>query len=520
MYIKKISYIITGLLMSVYLLTPFFVTAAGTSALSVSTSNPMQGDTFTVTATATESGSMTVKYNSSVLSVVSCDAPGFTQSNGEVNFTGTRGTITFKADNAGGSAVSVSSTNASASSLVVTVGASNAAASEDFTINGVKYTVSEKYSQEEIPQSFTETRFNINGKNLKGLTNGSMNLIYLKPVDNVTGLGKFYIYDDATHGVVDYFFLGKPDYYVIPSAPSELINDALRKGQITYEQQTVDVYTLQGIDDFVYVYGTCSDGTTGWFEYDVKLNTVQRINEAIFNALPANDKLSDGKSLIDMIKSVNVRYLVAAAIFVAIIVIAIIINVILKKRDDKANLIDGDEDYIPDDKKKAKEEKKKAKEERKLAKEEKKKEKAKAKSDEEKIESNTDLDKSDDSEALDDAILMTDYKSSISSSSESSDADDEYWSEIRDEYEDFDIERISENTGKKTNRSTDDSSDELVTLDKVLDGNNQSDNKVSKNIFGDDEVLINKETSNKKPKKSSSHPTRSGHTGIIDLNDL
>ncbi|MCR4610786.1 MAG: hypothetical protein K5644_02695 [Lachnospiraceae bacterium] len=420
---KKSVKVIGVLLCAIMLMMPFGVLAAGTTALSVSNNNPAQGDTFTVTATATESGSMVVKYNSSVLSVAGCDAAGFTQSDGVVNFNGTRGTITFKANNAGGSAISVSSSNASSSSIVVTVGAPAAAASEDFTLDGVKYTVSEKFSQEEIPEGFTQTQFQIAGKDLKGVTNGTMYLVYLKPVDNVAGQGKFYIYDQVTHQVSDYFFLGRPDYYLIPSEPSELINEALRKGQITVENQTVEVYTLQGIEDFVYVYGKCSDGSTGWFEYDVAGNTVQRINEAIFNNVSSSSASGvDAAALLDKVKSINIRYIIAGIIFVAIVIVVIIINIVLKKKDDKADLIDGSEDYVDvNDKNLSKEEKKRAKAEAKAAAKAAKEEEKQAKADEKAAKKEARRRKK---EGLID--------------------EEEYLNEIYDEYDDFDIDRGGE----------------------------------------------------------------------------
>ncbi len=548
---KRYYALFCAIIIAMFLMTPLGVLAAGTTALSVSTNNPAQGETFTVTATATEAGNMAVKYNGNVLSVVGCDVNGFTQSNGEVHFTGSRGTITFQANNVGGSAISVSSSNASASSVVITVGAgaATAGASEDFELDGVKYTVSEKYSPEEVPEGFTQTLFQIGDKNLKGVTNGTMNLIYLKPVDNVAGPGKFYIYDQNSHSVSNYFFLGRSDYYLIPSEPSELINSALRKGQITVQGQTVTVYTLQGIDDFVYVYGRCSDNTTGWFEYDVSGNTIQRINEAIFNNVSEGSGEGSGlASLLDALKSINIRYIIAGIAFIVIVIIAIIVNVVLKKRDDKADLIDGDEEFVEgSDKNLSKEEKKRAKEEAKQA-------KAEAK------------------EAAKDAKRAE--KEAKKAAKLGIVSEEEYMDEIYDEYGDFDIdgnkdkadsvteEKVESKSEEDTleSKSADDtveakSADDMVeskSMDNTVDSkstddesdaealsdddykveaneNTRSDKKKSKdifddnddapkkNIFGDDELDLTKE----RPRgKKKGFTPKTGKTGIIDLNDL
>ncbi len=549
------------------------VLAAGTSAVSVSNNNPAVGDTFTVTATATESGNMAVKYNANVLSVVGCDAPGFTQSAGEVDFNGKRGTITFKANAAGGSPISVSSSNASASSVVITVGGpQTAAASEDFVLDDVKYTISEKFALEELPEGFTQTQFMINGKNLKGASNGTMNLVYLKPVDRVSEPGQFYIYDQATNTVSNYFYLGRPGYYVIPSEPSELINDSLRKGQITVDGKTALVYSLQGIDDFVYVYGKCSDGTEGWFEYDVQGKTIQRINEAIFKAVDETGKSNASlQSFIDTLKNINIRYIIAGAIFILIVIIAIIINVILKKKDAKADLIDGDEtfdnhknkkdesskddandsdyrdvsasgsddavddgsDIFKDEKELKKEEKKRAKEEARLQKEREKQAKIDAKAEakrakeEEKL-AKKEAKRKEKEEFFDDTVTLAD---------------------IYDEYDDFDIDRKDKGTekvdsfGKKNNKEPEDIFDTSKKLDKssedVFESKPKEDVKETKtepkpkedvketktepkpepveDIFDSKKKEPSKEPEVKDKKKKN---TDAATSGIIDFNDL
>ena len=427
--------------------------------------------------------------------------------------------------------------------------------------------MSEKYSAEEVPEGFIDTQFIINGKTLKGVTNNSLNLVYLKPIDNVTGPGKFYVFDQATGTVSNYFFLGRADYYVIPSEPSELINDSLRKGQISIDGKPVEVYTLQGIEDFVYVYGKSSDGVMGWFEYDVSGNTVQRINEAIFNNVQsagAADKLS---SYVEKLRAINIRYIIAAVVFIIIVVVAIIVNVILKKRDDKADLIDGDEDYMADknvpkkdspnsditnkgvdeepfsdaksDKKAAKE---RAKAEKEAAKEaaRREKEEAKARKAEEK--------------ALKKEERQKKKGKNI----------DAYMEEIIDEYDDFDIDRGGKATsGKaddvnvinKSDKSYDlneDNEDKLYKVSDITNSKKDSpikeeptktepikdysdkdyeikpsgesvgdifddDNSKNKNIFGDDELDLKKESPKGKNKR---RPAHTGETGIIDLNDL
>ena len=519
-------------------MSPLTVLAAGTSSVAISTENPAVGDTFTVTATATESGNMTVKYNENVLSVVNCNVGGYRSSAGEVDFTGKQGTITFKANAAGQSAIAVSSSNASSSSMVVNVGAANAAApagaSEDFDINGKKYTVSERFTPQEIPNGYNQVQLTINGKSLKGISNGQTTMVYLKPVDNVGGPGTFYVYDPATNSIKDNFYLGRPDYYVVPGEPSEMISENLTKGSIDVDGRQVEVYTMQGVDGFVYVYGTSSTNVTGWFQYDVSEKTVQRVNEAIFTSGSANTKADSEPGILDTLKSINMRYIIAAIIFVVIVVVAIIINIVLKKRDDKADLIDGDEiddnedgtDNISkdntseaniDDELDPKEQKRLLKEQKKREKEERKAAKKEAK-----------RRKKDD--------LFDEYATEPTIEDE-----------IREEFDDFDIDRsIDELKVDKVPKVEDiirenakDDSIEVTPRDhrpkmqqdvfeeepKAAFWEDEKDIKKAqkkakkkKNVFGDEELDIKEELYTKSDKKNSK-PNNSS-SDIIDFNDL
>ncbi len=518
-------------------MSPLTALAAGTSSVAISTENPAVGDTFTVTATATESGNMTVKYNENVLSVVNCNVSGYRSSAGEVDFTGKQGTITFKANAAGQSAIAVSSSNASSSSMVVNVGATNTAApagaSEDFDINGKKYTVSERFSPEEIPGGYSQVQLTINGKSLKGISNGQTTMVYLKPVDNVGGPGTFYVYDPTTNSIKDNFYLGRPDYYVVPGEPSEMISEKLTKSTIDVDGRQVEVYTMQGVEGFVYVYGTSSTNVTGWFQYDVSEKTVQRVNESLLTVGSTNAKTDSEPGILDTLKSINMRYIIAAIIFVVIVVVAIIINIVLKKRDDKADLIDGDEvdeetegkdniieagiedELDPKEQKRLlKEQKKREKEERKAAKKEAKRRKKDDLFDEyideptieDEIQEefgDFDIDKSIDDLKVDKLPKVEDV--------------------IREDTKDDDIDvSPRENKPQLQEEVVEDEGAAFWEDEKDIkkaQKKAKKESKKKKNVFGDEELDLSEELHAKPDKKKNSKPNGSG-SDIIDFNDL
>lgn len=542
------------------------VGAAGTSSVSISTETPAVGDTFTVTATATESGNMTVKFNENVLSVVNCNVSGYRTSAGEVDFSGKQGTITFKANAAGQSAIALSSSNASSSSMVVNVGSaasnpSSAGASEDFDINGKKYTVSEKFTAEEIPGGYNQVQLQINGKTLKGVSNGAMTLVYLKPVDNVAGQGTFYIYDAATNSVKEYFFLGRPDYYVIPGKPSELLSDQLKSGTLEVDGRQVEIYSLDGVDGFVYVYGTSSTNVTGWFQYDTTEKTVQRVNEALFNNNSSSNASENEESLLDKVKAINIRYIIAGVIFLAIIIIAVIINIVLKKKDDKADLIDGDEevpveeddtesDLEPldkqskkEEKKRRKEEKKREKEERKAAKKEERRRRKEEYFDDEEEDiydeyDDFDIDKSIDELTVSDEpkvaketekeaekeIAKPDDKQAEAETLKTEDVPEK--SKAKTEKPEVETE-VKKDIPEKTNNQSEDNSDDFAFWEDEKDikkelKKRKKESKKKKNVFGDDELELQEETNSRIDKSNDlkKSDAKSGGSDIIDFNDF
>ncbi len=524
------------------------VGAAGTSSVAISTENPAVGDTFTVTATATESGNMTVKFNENVLSVVNCNVSGYRTSAGEVDFSGKQGTITFKANAAGQSAIALSSSNASSSSMVVNVGSaasnpSSAGASEDFDINGKKYTVSERFTAEEIPGGYNQVQLQINGKSLKGISNGQTTMVYLKPVDNVAGSGAFYIYDQASNTVKDNFYLGKPDYYVIPATPSDKPSDSLKGGTIDVDGRQVEVYSLDGVEGFVYVYGTSSTNVTGWFQYDTTEKTVQRANEALFKTNTTSSEPENGSGLLDKIKAINIRYIIAAIIFVIIVVVAVIINVVLKKRDEKADLIDGDEEEPEDSfddldkeskkeaKRRLKEEKKREKEERKAAKKEEKRRRKEELYDEDDEDIYDEYDDFDIDKSIDN-LKAEDEPVSQKESEPQNNLDDKGKknSDVVEELQAKEEPKVKEDSKVKEEpeiKQEPKEDDEFAFWEDEKDikkelKKRKKESRKKKNVFGDDELDLNEELNSKMHKANDFKKTdnKSGGSDIIDFNDF
>ncbi len=351
---KKQGRIVGILLSLVLLMSSMTVFAAGTSSVALSKTDIKAGDTFTATVSATESGKITVKFNTAVLQVTNCNVSGYSAQGDSVVFQGKNGTITFKATAEGKSSIAVSSDKATGCSATVTVGAGEAPVDPngDFTVDNVKYVVSEKFADSEIPAGFNKVDKTIHGHTYKVLTNNAMTLVYLKPVDNVAGAGTFFVFDEGNDSVSPFNYIGTPSNYVILKNPTNLINDKMTQGTIEVDGKQVGVYLIDGMKDFAYVYGVGVSGTEQWYQYDTVEKTLQRANVDALSNVSKEEKVEEkGNSPLTFLKELDKRYYIGIGVVVLIIIVVVVVNVIIKKRkkngDDDIDEFDND-DMIDD----------------------------------------------------------------------------------------------------------------------------------------------------------------------------
>lgn len=305
--------------------------AQGTTTISVSKSSAAVGDSITVSVTASESGTITVKYTSSMLTLSSCSVSGYSSQGNSVTFDGKTGDLVFSATTAGTASIIVSSSSCSGSSTTLTIGGGSssapAATTEEpaaepepaeepvaeepaevevtetpettaspsgsavgtlnadggFDINGVAYVVSERYKDNEIPSGFDKTTIKIGSSTYSELTNGVITLLYLKPADNTSGSGVFYVYDEAAGTVSNFVMLGSADKYVLVQDSAEGPGSGFSQAVINVDGKDISCYTMDGTE-FFYVYGQNQDQVEGWFVYDQTYGTVSRMDSSVLNS--------------------------------------------------------------------------------------------------------------------------------------------------------------------------------------------------------------------------------------------
>ena len=360
----KIRKKLIGVMMAVAVASlsiPMELFAAGTTTIRVSDSDPSVGDGVSVNVIASESDSVSVKYNPEVLQLTG-GSMEYTTDGNTITFTGTDATFQFKAVASGKSSIIVSGANVTGSSTSIQVGEGAATSSDaeqptaqnnsseqegQFTIDGVGYVVSERFSEEEIPAGFERVRVTIDGYNYKALSNGSLTLIYLKPASDTSSKGTFYVYNQDANSVSTFAILGKGDNFILLSKTERMPVEGMQEAEITVDDRKVKVYTIGDAQEFVYAYGTNPQGESGWYQYDTKDGSLQRMNLQLLGVSAGTEDVEPIAANQDSYyeKWSKQRYLLAGLLFVVVVLLVLVINLLLSRR----RVVEDDEVWDDDD---------------------------------------------------------------------------------------------------------------------------------------------------------------------------
>lgn len=350
----KVQQTVCGFFAAVCMMFLFFhgqVKAEGTTTIHVSNSTPTVGETVSVDVVATENDSIRVVYNPQVLKLTGCSKDYTTEGNA-VLFEGAEVTLQFEAKTSGKSSIIVSGTFVSGSSTSIRVGGDtqegqetqNVAEEGQFVVDQVAYVVSERFSEEEIPAGFEKTRVKIDGYQYKALTNGALTLIYLKPAADISQNGMFYVYHEEENRVSSFDILMGTGGYVLLEKAESALNNAR---EISFEAggRTLTGYQLGEDDGFILVYGTNQNNSTGWFQYDKQEQTIQRVNESLLSGTQAdNTKVETKGEEAYYTKWKQQRYILAALVFVLVLLTLVIVHLILSRRRFQTEMVNEDDE--------------------------------------------------------------------------------------------------------------------------------------------------------------------------------
>ena len=168
----------------------------------------------------------------------------------------------------------------------------------------------------------------------------------MKPAADTSGKGVFYIYDEQKNAVSTFAMIGNSEHYILLTTPESMLIQGLQQKEVTISGRTVSAYVLGDSEEFYFVYGTNTQGTTGWYQYDAAEDTLQRVNEQLLSMTTTTEteeqQVSGGKDGYYE-KWAKQRYLLAGVAFVIVVLLVLVINLFLSCRRAKEAMWDEEE---------------------------------------------------------------------------------------------------------------------------------------------------------------------------------
>lgn len=215
--------------------------------------------------------------------------------------------------------------------------------SKVFAINGQNYIPADTIPEDVIPADFSESAVSIGGTDYSALsfTKAELTLLYLIP-ENSEDAGKLYLYNTNDGNVYPFVLLHTDSHYAIVQNPDAAsVPEGFTQTSVTVgETENVTAYhrndAAQDLDsDFYYLYCLNDQGQNYWYQYDNAEGTYQRYAEQLDSSSEQqneNEQYNEALNQLEKMKQKN-RYMIFGMIFGAAILIIIIINLLIARKD-------------------------------------------------------------------------------------------------------------------------------------------------------------------------------------------
>ena len=151
----------------------------------------------------------------------------------------------------------------------------------EIMVGDTNYTISEEFTEEDIPRDFSKAMVTYLGNEYQGLKFdfGELYLLYMVPQE---GKGKFFVCDQTDEILYSFIRLQCGEHYIMFLMPPEdaEIPEGYTQTVLTVSQQDqITAFASDENADYDLVYAMNKEGTTGWYQYDTIEGTYQRYQE-------------------------------------------------------------------------------------------------------------------------------------------------------------------------------------------------------------------------------------------------
>lgn len=212
---------------------------------------------------------------------------------------------------------------------------------DSFSINGASYQVADNFPTDQIPKGFSATTISYAGKDVPAaqMENGAqVVLLYLENMSDSQQKGVF-VYDAERGEAIPFVSIAQQDsFVVVTNVPKDVAAQVSRRfqaGQCTFSNGSIMAYQTSDTDDtvsadvsaseFYYVYGSSSNGQSGWYVYDSVNQTLQRsMTNMQYDGSAAQDTVGD-KTASGFDKDSMTRMITAGVGIVALLLLILLI---------------------------------------------------------------------------------------------------------------------------------------------------------------------------------------------------
>lgn len=209
------------------------------------------------------------------------------------------------------------------------------------TIGEKEFMISAVYPEDEIPKDYEKEYIKINDVEIEAVKNSVMGL-YLVHLTDSEENSYIYIYNvekDSFEKYID-FKIGNNTYVYLDEAYALEIPANTTVGECKIKDKKVTVYISNDNKEFAYFYGVSTTGVRGWFCYDIKEGTIQRM--AVIQSFDKNDNSdveneaeslrSSNKELLKKLSREKTKILVICITFAIVVICMNVIIIVLAAR--------------------------------------------------------------------------------------------------------------------------------------------------------------------------------------------
>lgn len=157
--------------------------------------------------------------------------------------------------------------------------AAPAAGDMQVVVDGETYSLSDKFTDTDIPSGYTRTSVTLEGQERQMVTNAS-GAVCLGYLINSQGTGEFFIYnqEDATFVPYEEIQISDTVSIIVLSDTSKVkLPDTYQEATLTLNEKEFPVWQDNEHDGYYILYAMNNSGNTGYYQYDLAEGTYQRV---------------------------------------------------------------------------------------------------------------------------------------------------------------------------------------------------------------------------------------------------